>query len=266
MAALHVGNDYNRREFLVLGQTIDQVTQACDAATYGELVASPEAFDILQGSMQKGRFGIKPKKKSNQPVKIASRNEYLFDDRKRRHSFTRNNHRKSLPVKEYQIAFDKMDITSLKYLQKILSFYVHPVVVSEETVRPNNRGDIKLTQERHRSEAELRSVYTLFIKPIIQAELTNDPKKNEKSFNILNDTLNVVTSILDSFRGHLRQFIVDDKGRTYLTMHLNAFEPMFFHNLCLPCSFVLHLTTRIQMTGVILIATFGLRGSTSPNM
>ncbi len=213
MAAVHVGNDYNRREFIVLGETIDQVTKACAAATYGELYSSAEAYDILQGNnVQKPRFSIKPKKKvdKHKPVMIASKNQYFFVKRKQR-SF-RGRTRRPLPIKEYIIPFDAMDITSLRYLEKMLCFYVHPVVVRNEKSRPNNIGDAQQAQERHRAEVEIRSVYTIFIKPIIKAELTSDAKENEKMYKVLNDTLNLVTSILESFKGHLRQFIVDDKG------------------------------------------------------
>jgi hypothetical protein len=115
----------------------------------------------------------------------------------------------------YTIPFDQMDLTSLKYFHKILSFYVHPVVVSDELAQmlnPNTRRDGQMAQERHRAEAELRSVFTIFIKPKIDANLSDDPAKNDKTFKQLNDVMNAVTSVVDSFRGHLRQYIVDDKG------------------------------------------------------
>ena len=176
MAGVHVGNDYDRREFIVMGESIDQVTTACDAATYGELMASPEAYNILQRSaIHRGLFGTKPRKKINQPIIIASRNQCFFTKRGKQVAY-RTKHRNVSPPekkKEYPVPFDKMDITSLRYLQKLLSFYVHPVVVNDETTRPNNPGGVKVAQERHRSEAELRSVYTVFIKPLIQTDLTD---------------------------------------------------------------------------------------------
>lgn len=218
MAGLHVGNDYNRREYIVLGESIDQVTKACEAATYGELLASPEAYEILQRrTSQRGLFTMKSKKKLDKPIIIASRNQCFFE-KKTQWKFNSKNRRSLTQKKEYSVPFDKMDITSLRYLRKLLSLYVHPVVVSDESTRINNPRDVKVTQERHRSEAELRSVYTMFIKPIIQAELTNDPQKNEEMFKLLNHILILVTSVLDGFKGHLRQFIVDDKGRVFLLL------------------------------------------------
>ena len=160
----------------------------------------------------------------------------------------------SLQKKEYPVPFDKMDITSLRYLRKLLFFYVHPVVVCDETSQPNNPGGVKVAQERHRSEAEIRSVYTLFMKPLIQTELIDDTEKNNALFKLLNEILDVVTSILNRFKGHLRQFIVDDKGKTIGDLQF------YF---CTECLF---LNDFHVITGVILIATFGLRGSTSPNM
>jgi hypothetical protein len=218
MAGLHVGNDYNRREYIVLGESIDQVTKACEAATYGELLASPEAYEILQRrTSQRGLFTMKSKKKLDKPIIIASRNQCFFEKKTQR-KFNSKNRRSLTQKNEYSVPFDKMNITSLRYLRKLLSLYVHPVVVSDESTRINNPRDVKVTQERHRSEAELRSVYTVFIKPIVQAELTNDPQKNEEMFKLLNHILILVTSVLDGFKGHLRQFIIDDKGRVFLLL------------------------------------------------
>lgn len=218
MAGVHVGNDYNRREFIVLGDSIDQVTKACAVAKYGELMASPEAFQVLQ----LGKSQSQPKSSQNpssrkemfmQPIKIASRNERFFEKKKRGIINSRRHPREnSAQNKDPMVPFDKMDLASLRRLQRLLSFYVHPLVKSDASTRPNNLRDANAIQERHRSEAELRSVYTLFIKPIIIAEVTNDLTMNKKTFELLNDVLNVVNSILDSYRGHLRQYIVDDKG------------------------------------------------------
>jgi hypothetical protein len=234
MAGLHVGNDYNRREYIVLGESIDQVAEACEAATYGELFASPEAYEILQRrTSKKGlSFTRKQKKKLDKPIIIASRNQCFFEKKTQR-KFNSKNRRSLTQKNEYSVPFDKMNITSLRYLRKLLSLYVHPVVVSDESMLTNSMRNVKVTQERHRSEAELRSVYTMFIKPIIQAELTNDPQKNEEMYKLLNDVLDIVTSVLDGFKGHLRQFIVDDKGRVFLLL---LHEESHFFNYLLPLS------------------------------
>mmetsp|Transcript_20356 Transcript_20356/g.23384 ORF Transcript_20356/g.23384 Transcript_20356/m.23384 type:complete len:1580 (-) Transcript_20356:160-4899(-) len=234
VSGVHLGDDYKRREYVLLGKSIDQVTKACTAATYGELVASPEAYDLLcDGAVQKKNSGVKPKKKSSEPVIIASRNQCFFErhqEKRKMWRFSSMGNRALIKKNEFTVPFDKMDVTSLRHLQKLVSFYVHSVVASDEANRQSNtRVNSKITQERHRSEAELRSVYTLFIKPLIHIELTDSSERNNEIFKELNHILQLVTSVLDSFKGHLRQFIVDDKG-------------------------------------AILIATFGLRGSTSPNM
>jgi hypothetical protein len=236
IASLHVGNDYSRREFIVLGGSIDKVSKACDIAAYGELVASPEAYEILDrgtSTIQRGLFSMKQKKKPSEPVKIASRNQCFFQKKKLRVQKGKHRSSRVSMKKEHSIPFDKMDMTSLKYLQKLISLYVHPVIVSDDTTMPNNTSrDVKVTQERHRSEAELRSVYTLFIKPIIKAELSSDPEKNKDLFMLLNDILNLATSVIDGFKGHLRQFIVDDKGTAY------------FHSFTFAVTFLLVLFTR----------------------
>jgi len=258
MVGVHVGNNYSRREYLVFGDPIDQVAEACDSAKLGEIRASESALKRLNRS-QPFKYQMKCDK-GKKSVVIASGKRAFFCCKKCKAS-----PQKSTSLggggEKIDISFDKMDTTSIKFLQKLLSFYVHPVVAADEDVesplnqnlrhsnKESMRGSRRGSQisrrasqisrrsstistdakERYRSEAELRSVFTIFIMPKIEARLTNDPVKNQKTFQLLNDIMNVVTSILHNYKGHLRQYIVDDKG-------------------------------------VVLIATFGLRGSTFPNM
>ena len=82
MAGVHVGNDYNRREFVVLGDSIDQATKACDIATYGELMASPEAYKVLMHNGSHRRLSRSGSKKSKKdPILIAARNETYFEEK-----------------------------------------------------------------------------------------------------------------------------------------------------------------------------------------
>ena len=228
MAGVHVGNDYNRREFIILGETIDLVSKACDAATYGELMASPEAYELLQkGTSQRNFFVLsQTRQKSNKPILIALRNECYFP--KRRQQLQRMGSRKivmnSTLKKELTLPFNKMKLKALKHLKKLLSFYVHPVVISDEITRSVNQRFVKVDEEIYQSEAELRSVYTIFIKVITPAALSKDMKKNKEIFLLLNDILEVVTSVLDGFKGHLRQFIVDDKGKLQILFHFHVFQ------------------------------------------
>ncbi len=216
MAGVHVGNDFNRREFLVLGESIDLVTKACEAATYGELMASTEAYEILQrGSRRRHKVGMAPKR-LNQPVLIAKRQQCNFEKKKLRIQKVGGSRTKQAPQRqEFSLPFDKMDLTSMNHLKRLLSCYAHPVIVADESTKSlrQSQRNSKVAQERHRAEAELRSVYTIFIKAEVTADLSRDPYKNKETFNLLNDIFREVTSILNRFNGHLRQFIVDDKGK-----------------------------------------------------
>ena len=115
---------------------------------------------------------------------------------------------------------------TLKEIRRIISMYVHPVSRNDEMHASHHPSSKRSTEERHRAEAELRTVYVIFVNVEIEVEEVED---EEALFEKLNDVLNTTSEVLDEHKGHLRQFIVDDKG-------------------------------------VVLIATFGLRGSTSLNM
>lgn len=211
MAGAHVGHEYTRREYLILGEPIDQVSEACDSAKLGEIRASAAAVSYLNKiTGPKHQLQIEKGAKS---VIIASRRQIFFNKTKKK--VNGRGGRTLQPKRKRQIPFDEMDMMSLKYFHKILCSYVHPVVVSDETsymYKPTVRGDSQMAQERHRAEAELRSVFTIFIQPKIDATLTDDPAKNEVIFRQLNDVMIAVHSVLHSYRGHLRQYIVDDKG------------------------------------------------------
>eukprot|EP00588_Corethron_pennatum_P006487 CAMPEP_0194290930 /NCGR_PEP_ID=MMETSP0169-20130528/42354_1 /TAXON_ID=218684 /ORGANISM="Corethron pennatum, Strain L29A3" /LENGTH=154 /DNA_ID=CAMNT_0039038659 /DNA_START=107 /DNA_END=568 /DNA_ORIENTATION=+ len=69
----------------------------------------------------------------------------------------------------------------------------------------------------------------MFIKPQIVPKITGDIATDGVLFSMLNNIMGVILRVLNQYKGHLRQFIVDDKG-------------------------------------VVVIATFGQRGATFPNM
>jgi hypothetical protein len=69
-----------------------------------------------------------------------------------------------------------------------------------------------------REEAELRTVCVLFITPMMPTHVTGDEDHDSLLFSLLNDVLNVTTRELSRFQGHLRQYIVDDKGETERTI------------------------------------------------
>jgi len=124
---------------------------------------------------------------------------------------------------------DGLEVEALIEYRRLMSLYVHPVVVSNDVAASDGFRSSRVTssvQERHREEAELRDVYVMFIKPLVSTELHGDYKNSAQG---LNDIMTLTTRELQRYNGHLRQFIMDDKG-------------------------------------LVLIATFGLRGSTFPNL
>lgn len=100
--------------------------------------------------------------------------------------------------------------------------------VAEDRVSSNSLHSA-VNKKRLISDAEIRSVYVMFIRPAVDAVLTGHIKDDLELFKLLNDIMIVVRSVLDRFQGDLIQFCRDDQG-------------------------------------VVIVATFGLRGSTFPNM
>ncbi|KAL7552126.1 hypothetical protein ACHAWF_018244 [Thalassiosira exigua] len=229
MVGIHVGDDISRREYLILGDPVNQVAKAESIAQHGEAFASPEAVRLLANSYHiKGEWGEAVK--NNQPFLIANHGEFCIDtgtyDRafSRRESFTPCDGANILHLCE------QFHISELQLLKRTLSLYVHPVVVNDDSewLVPVSLRYIR-DQERHLAEAELRNVYTCFVTPLVDYELTGDKTKDQKLFNLLNDIMNLTSRELDKVQGHLRQYILDDKG-------------------------------------LVLICTFGLRGSMFLNM
>ena len=50
------------------------------------------------------------------------------------------------------------------------------------------------------------------MKVLVPTELDSRGNSNQTTFDLLNNILNEVVTMLKSFKAHLRQFIVDDKG------------------------------------------------------
>jgi hypothetical protein len=107
---------------------------------------------------------------------------------------------------------------SLYRLNLQMALYVHPVIRADELALSSAIQSGKISQptetveSRHRAEAELRSVYTMFISAIISPTITGDKESDEELYNKLADIMWVTSRELDRYSGHLRQFIVDDKG------------------------------------------------------
>lgn len=127
----------------------------------------------------------------------------------------------------------RLNRLSLSRLHMQTALYVHPVVRGDilSTVnisKPTILSDGAMKQGHH-TEAELRNVYTMFVKAMVDPNLSGDPRIDRFLFMTLRDVMQLTSRELDRYSGQLRQFIVDDKG-------------------------------------VVLIAVFGLRGSTFPNL
>ena len=264
VAGAHVGDEGMHREFLLVGEPIDQVAFAEAAAQHGEIAASPQFVRVLAERCEVAA-DVEAAAAEGKAALVAARSTAYFHERKT--VVRRDNSRSSLvsatstasihPSELVAAQCEEMGIPGLRMLRRLISLYVHPVVVNEEQGDYEERNSVTqersvhqkqqerkrpgllrkksslhfigTAQQRHRAEAELRSVFTMFIMPIIDAKLSGNNETDAELLNTLNDLMNVVTTQLDHFGGHLRQFIVDDKG-------------------------------------VVLIANFGLRGSTYHNM
>ena len=225
MAGMHVGDSAIRREFLMLGDPIDQVAAAEAAASHGEVFASPEALAFLS-KMGTIKGDWETCVNEGRPMLLASRGDRFFSPRD---DFIPSRGI-GLPCGGEKLLrhFDDFDSSELHWLKRMISLYVHPVVVDEER-ESSSQVKHETDYERNVAAAELRNVYTCFISPKVDYILTGDDEKDQKMFKRLNDIMVITTRHISRAQGHLRQFIVDDKG-------------------------------------VVLIFTFGLRGSTFPNM
>jgi len=257
LTLLHVGDD-NRREYLLLGDPITQVSDGIVLGRGGEVVASPQAYKMLFGDLHEELdqrcFSGAQQETGNQPKVIFSSRQDRFE--------TTPHLLELLPrpaglVKNrcWTKTMVEWDIPSLLDLQQAMSRYVHPIVAEGElftsiyhnrtavslsadsssegsaslTSRQTRQQQLQHDQQLLQSEAELRKVFTLFLQPLISLQLAEDQTSNEELMTILNEIMILTNRELSRFKGHLRQFIVDDKG-------------------------------------VVLIANFGLRGSVLPHM
>lgn len=109
--------------------------------------------------------------------------------------------------------------SALARLHLQMALYVHPVIRDDELALSAQIRQGKIAQpqstieDRHLAEAELRSVFTIFIKAVMSPKITGDPEVDKELYDKLGDIMHVVSRELDRYSGHLRQFIVDDKGK-----------------------------------------------------
>ena len=245
LVGLHVGDNTKtkenfyaeeRREYLFLGDPINQVSRAADVATDGQVLASPEAMRFLTDTCLVPQRMIL----SKEPVLIAARQVKYVEPKLSGilpsfMSMTSKTTGQSVP--DSIVSWCKeLSEPSLARLHRQLVHYVHPVVRGDDlAINACMHGGLarirstNTSQNRHREESELRAVYTMFVKAVMSPSLTGIDDTDNKLYTSLQNIMQVTCRELNKHKGHLRQFIVDDKG-------------------------------------VVLIATFGLRGSTFGNM
>jgi class 3 adenylate cyclase len=218
MAGIHIGDSLIRREYVYVGDPIRQATSTCNEATFGQALAStPFLEELLCLGMIDESVAL------NGVIADGSTSHLKMTC----HEFQRNAN--SRGVTEH---VDGLELEALIEYRRLMSLYVHPVVVSNDVAAAddfkssNNRVS---TRENHQDESELRSVYVMFIKPDVAMKLTGNVVQDKEVARLLNSIMLITTRELKKYHGHLRQTILDDKG-------------------------------------LVLIATFGLRGSTFPNL
>ena len=243
VVGIHVGDDISRREYLILGDPIHQVARAESMARHGQVFASPETMKYLSKIDNPGGDPVlgaaliawEQAEQEGKPVRIFDNNQRFFEVKARRRATRCDNHGSTTSIADSLShdslvqSCDELTNAELEWLKRMISLYVHPVVVNDDHERATTGMTRRTDQERHLAEAELRNVYTCFISPLIDYKLSGNEESDQILFGLLNDIMNLCTRELGKVHGHLRQFILDDKG-------------------------------------LVLICTFGLRGSTFPNM
>ena len=228
MAGVHIGDNQTRREYMYLGNPIKQTAQACDFAELGEAAASREFCQILK---EQGIYDA-DFSSGKEAFVIAERANSLLQCNEVELLASQKRNARSRGITDH---VEGLEPESLKEYRRLMSLYVHPVAVSndaaaENDFTPSSRAkDKNNSRDRQLEEAELRSVFVMFMNPMVSVEMTGDAAKDSASVEIVHDIMKIANRELRRYNGHMRQFVMDDKG-------------------------------------MVLIATFGLRGSTSPNM
>ena len=256
MVGVHVGDHNMRREYILLGQPIQQATIATEFARMGEVALSPEALVILSRLCDFDDEIVTANRQT--PTIVADRNTLRFASKQR------------LGIHQPKIInelsrgvtshVEGLEVEALRKYRRLMSLYVHPVVVDNDVAASNNFKSTKIrrsAQERHREEAEIRNVYVMFVNPMIETRILKNERKNRELYQQLNDIMTLASRELERYCGHIRQFIVDDKGMQNIQKpkknKLVVFTKTNLNRIFIP-------------TGLVLIITFGLRGTTIPNM
>jgi class 3 adenylate cyclase len=227
LVSVHFGDDKIRRENVVLGKAINDVSDAAMHAGLGEVAACPESIRVLSRTCKLDST-IDASNATEASV-IADQSTIRFSPREEYTARYANKADSDPLASRVARLLHGWDSTKVVRFRKLLSLYAHPVVEANDAADFDSQISLIHLDERQVEEAELRNVFVMFIAPQISVSVTGNDAVDSNLFNLLNSVMNLVTTELSRFGGQLRQYIVDDKG-------------------------------------LVLIATFGLRGSTFPNM
>lgn len=260
----HVGTS-ERRELLLLGDAIQQVTQTIDTALDGQVITSNQAMEVLKSVItmtglcslddvmmfQSGGSGGGCSNTTQEATAaaqvLADKDDphYFINDDKEFHALLKSMKEQATVANSITTTENNKSIITdtcndwplerLEHLHQGLASYVHPVVVADEMASAvSNRfktGQTTTTNNQLFAESEVRDVFTMFVNPIIKdmdwskTNIERDQELLEK----LQQLMVICNSEVTRFHGQLRQFVMDDKG-------------------------------------LIMIANFGCRGSVIPNL
>lgn len=234
----HVGGHGStaRMEYVLLGDTIRQVSEGLRVSKEGEAVISAEVVELLE----RDHITLKPKSQScvrrEDGIQVLAYKNETFFLPKNNFGNLANLHTsmQAFSLKESQaFVFEQCQYwtpSMLEKLKRYISPYVHSVVVSEETnaISQSNmtshrlRGSLlspsvsTLNEEIHQEQqslAELRDVCSIFIQPDIPSSVLMGNEADDGGLlDQLNRIMLIISSEVDRFDAHLKQFIVDDKG------------------------------------------------------
>jgi len=158
---------------------------------------------------------------SDEPVCVASRNETMYEVFPEFEMTDPESGEVPTALQPYEslrMHCKALNHAALARLHLQMALYVHPVIRADELALSAAILAGKISQPtealetRHRAEAELRSVLTIFIKAVTSPRITGLDEVDRELFQKLCDIMHVASRELDRYSGHLRQFIVDDKG------------------------------------------------------
>ena len=236
----------SRREYLFLGNAIDQVSKAAHIATDGEVLISPQALLYLSECCEISS-GMRD---CGQPVCIASRSSSFvnldgrIDSIQPNSSSPKGHEDENATYRNIRRHCRRVRLASLSRLHSQAALYVHPVVRGEVWDASAMHGDTSAgahLRQRHQMEAELRNVFTMFVKAVVSPNVSGNPDHDAILFAKLRSIMHLTSRELDRFSGQLRQFIVDDKGVVLIAvfgLRGSTFSDLIANN-CLPACFAI---------------------------